>query len=267
MDTHAPQIVFCADDFGSHELIDEAIIDLSHSGILGAVSVLITAPRFSEARLRELVRAGVKLGLHLALTDTEPVTDCLEGTPWVVDGKFVKHWRNLRWRLLRSWPPSHLLYEEWRMQFDKLFSLTGRVDFIDSHQNVHLLPPCTGAVHALLRHGKTCGVRVFFDRTQFASPVYTAAMLYGRWSYRDCLQVPTWGLYASGQLTLNVTKQLVNRICERGAGGWIVCHPGTGNELDPPLNYRLHWQAEYELLRSPAFTDYLCSKGVNFGRT
>ena len=259
------KIVFCADDFGSDESVDDAIIELAETGKLRAVSVLISSSRFSEERFRALLKTRVEIGVHLALTDTTPLTDALSGTRWIDKGEFPRHWRDLQLRLLYSTPPAELVLQEWRAQLKRLMALTDRITYIDSHQNLHLLPHFSRPMQFLLNEYKELRVRVFFDLCRRLAPVHLFAALSGRWLYRHRMQNRTWGLYASGNLTFGAVKEVVGQIVAVGGEGWIVTHPGLSDDPMPPLRYKLNWRSEYQLLRSIELQEFLHSKGLSFG--
>src|SRR6185312_8306814 len=66
-------LILTADDFGLHESINEAVELASRSGSLAAASLMMGAPATADAVRRARELPGLRIGLHLVLTDGTPV--------------------------------------------------------------------------------------------------------------------------------------------------------------------------------------------------
>ena len=128
------RIILCADDFGMHPDVSDAIIRLAEHNRLSATSCLVTSPQWfqDQDKLRPL-KDRIDVGLHLNFTEGAGLTTHFQdGLP------------GLKSMLLRS--HCHLLSsqhieEEICAQLDyfcEAFDSTPA--FIDGHQHVHHLP-------------------------------------------------------------------------------------------------------------------------------
>lgn len=134
------RIVVCADDFGLHAGVDEAVLALAQAGRVSAVSCMTGCPHWGvgAARLRALDPDQLDVGLHLDLTE-QPFDAALR--------RPLPAW--LACSYLRLWPRAALRAEIER-QFDAFEAALGRPpDHVDGHQHVHQLP---GVRDALLAH-------------------------------------------------------------------------------------------------------------------
>ena len=135
------QIAIVVDDFGEHETINAAALELARAGRVSAISCMTGGPAWPRgaAQLCELDRKQVDLGLHLDLTQYP-----LAGPPWQhahLVGAACLHL--LAWRRLR---------DEVERQCDAFESAVGRrPDHVDGHQHVHQLPQVRDVLLDVLR--------------------------------------------------------------------------------------------------------------------
>lgn len=129
-------MIVCADDYGLHEDVDEAVLELCEHGSLTAVSCLAVLQRCTGEAFRALQKHGaaVDIGLHLCLTD--------EGLP--LEPRSMQTLPNFGSLLRRGWlkqlNPRDIAHEIQR-QYDHFVAKSGRPpDHIDGHLHVHQLP-------------------------------------------------------------------------------------------------------------------------------
>src|SRR5256884_769333 len=79
-----------ADDLGLHADIDRGILECIECGRVQSVSFAATGRTVDWNRLRELIRHGVHVGLHVVLVDE----------PWASDGRVIRGWKELVKQLL-----------------------------------------------------------------------------------------------------------------------------------------------------------------------
>src|SRR6266849_2355946 len=79
-----------ADDFGLHKDIDRGILDCIEHGSVQSVSFSAVGRTVDWNKLLELIRHGVRVGLHITLV----------GEPWASDGRLVPGWKHLVKQLL-----------------------------------------------------------------------------------------------------------------------------------------------------------------------
>ena len=251
------KMCICADDFGSHPGVDKAIFDLIDVGIVGAASVLVTSDHIDEGLLKESAKKPISLGLHVAFSDTSPLSDELRDTVWVKDGKFISHWKKLIPQLLTKPIPKDKIVNEWSMQAEKMLSLVGRIDYIDSHQNLHLLPGFSEALKEVMSKFNISRARVYHDSFRVTNPLFSLAKVHSQFRFRNTGQLHCFGIYDSGKQTLSSAKRCIIDAKDRFDSFWLVMHPGSDDNLNPRLNYSLCWEQEYELLASKEFRDWL----------
>ncbi len=137
----ARRLAVCADDFGQGPAVDRGILALAEQWRLTAVSCLVTPRRWPTAA-RALRGAQVATGLHLNLTEGEPLSPALR-----------RHWPQfprlgalLAMAALGRLPPG--LADEVQAQLSRFAEVRGAApDFLDGHQHVHALP---GVRHLVL---------------------------------------------------------------------------------------------------------------------
>ncbi len=138
---HSCQIT--ADDWGMSPGINEGILELAQAGLVRRVSILATGNHL-ETRLKELTQVpGIELGLHLNLT-LPPFSDRRGGSPAIQSPfSFLLRWFN---------PFQHARLEEFALyetkkQIQTLEALGIKIQYLDGHHHVHLVP---GLMDALM---------------------------------------------------------------------------------------------------------------------
>jgi predicted glycoside hydrolase/deacetylase ChbG (UPF0249 family) len=141
-------VVLCADDYGLSEAVSEGIIRLAEQGRLSAVSCMTWSPLWpSLAGRLDRMAAGCEAGLHLTLTDQQPLGRMPQLAP---AGRLPG-----RDRLMAAAFAGRLdaaeVRAEVRRQWQAFASARGTLPaFVDGHQHVHLLPTVRTAVLDLL---------------------------------------------------------------------------------------------------------------------
>ena len=128
-----------ADDFGEAESIDRGIIACHQAGIVKSASLLANGESltFALEQAAKLPRLG--LGIHLALVKGKPVAP-KDKIPSLLfkKGNFAWGYRPFAKRYFTGGIDLKQVEYEWECQREKLVNT--RIDHIDSHQHLHLLP-------------------------------------------------------------------------------------------------------------------------------
>src|SRR5436853_7851477 len=83
------RLIVTADDFGRDIAINEAVEAASRDGILTCASLMVAEPAAADAVARAHRLPGLRVGLHLVLTDGKPVLPPGEVRSLVgADGRF-----------------------------------------------------------------------------------------------------------------------------------------------------------------------------------
>ncbi len=259
------RVRLCADDYGLGPAVDRGMLVLARQGRVGALSCLVTTPRWPEAAraLRELP-AGVALGLHFNLTQGEPLSEALRD-----------HWPRLpglasllTQAALRQLPREALV-AEWQAQLGAFVDACGRLpQFLDGHQHVHALPGVrelvldeaqrldvpvrdTGRVlgpgHALKRRIiERCGGRGLRRALQARGVAHASALL---------------GVYDFDPRA-DYRRLMRGWLAALPDGALLFCHPALGGpDRDDPVGVARQREAAY--LGSAAFADDLAEFGVS----
>ena len=142
-------VVFNADDYGQSEAGNEAIREVLSAGIVRSMTVLANGPCVEEAADVWREFPGVSVGVHLNLTEGEPVLRA-EKVRTLVDGegRFLPGRLLLR-RCVMGRVNAQEVFEELVSQVVRVAALVGKPTHLDSHQNVHGYPAVLQALFSV----------------------------------------------------------------------------------------------------------------------
>jgi len=135
------KLVVNADDFGLSKEVNDGIIEGFDKGIITSASILANYP----LKLPERKKLG--LGVHLNIT-------------WgnsLVDGKKFPSNMLTRATLMKTQPG--FVEKEFRQQIELLQDLGYKLDHLNTHQHIHVIPPLNNIVYKLAREYKIKYVR------------------------------------------------------------------------------------------------------------
>lgn len=138
------RIILCADDFGMHPDISDAIVTLAEHNRLSATSCLVTSPHWLEDQNKLLpLKNRIDIGLHLNFTEGAGLSSHFQsGLPGL---------KQMLWRSHCSLLPARQIEDEIRAQIDFFCETFGSSPvFIDGHQHIHHLPGVREALLAIL---------------------------------------------------------------------------------------------------------------------
>jgi len=140
------------DDFGLSAGINRGIIEAHREGILTSASLMVVGEAFEEAVTLAHENARLSLGIHLTLVEGSPVLPPNQIPSLVTrDGRFVGSLGAFLTRWLTGRIRLQEVQRELEAQVEKALKGKLRVDKLDSHMHVHLLP---GIFHLVLRLAK-----------------------------------------------------------------------------------------------------------------
>jgi predicted glycoside hydrolase/deacetylase ChbG (UPF0249 family) len=135
-----------ADDLGLDEAINEAIFDLADAGKLQGASLMVAGPAVAHAMAGLRCRPGLKVYLHLVLSEGPPISAPAE-IPLLVNGQGYLNLGFGQLLLASLWPRRHTsnlsrqLATEIKAQILRFQSLLGAHSVrLDGHQHIHLVP-------------------------------------------------------------------------------------------------------------------------------
>ena len=267
----------CADDFGLKKSVNDGVIDLVRKGRLNAVSCMSGGSSFEAGAGQLLNAAGeaeqdVKIGLHLTLSEYEPLTSMPKLAP---QGVFPTINQTLISAHLGGLDRKEIT-REIEAQIERFEEIAGRLpDFVDGHQHVHLMPTVrTCLIDCIKTRGFNGFVRLCDDKGRAGKAI--KAMILSSLSKRmgkllDQAKIAHNDVFLGvndfdmsqdfGQLMQAWLKQAAS------ASDWplIMCHPAFApfpDESvihDPIENRRVD---EWTYLASDAFADDMLAAGL-----
>jgi chitin disaccharide deacetylase len=153
-------LIVNADDLGWTEGVNRGIAEAHRNGIVTSASLLANGAAFASAVQATRMAPALGIGVHLNLSDGQPVSAV--PVPSLVNehGEFAGGPENLLLRLARR---SLLLSEverEWASQIDKVMNAGIHPTHLDGHKHVHMLPGLFEMALRLARRHNIGAVRV-----------------------------------------------------------------------------------------------------------
>jgi predicted glycoside hydrolase/deacetylase ChbG (UPF0249 family) len=133
------RLIVNADDFGYSEAINRAILSGFKSSLVTSTSIMANMPGFDDAvgLVGENDLLGQKVGVHLNLTEGFALSRSLAGCAafCAEDGRLIYRRDRSLFRLGRK--ERVAVYEELRMQLERVLATGIRPTHLDSHHHVH----------------------------------------------------------------------------------------------------------------------------------
>src|SRR5947208_5569539 len=149
-------LIVNADDLGWTDGVNRGILDAFHGGIVTSTSLLANGAAFAAAVKSAKAAPGLGVGVHLNLSDGDPVADPESVTSLLNDdGKFADGPESLLLKRARRGLILDEVEEEWDAQIQKLRDAGIRPTHLDGHKHVHMLP---GLFEIALRLAKRHGI-------------------------------------------------------------------------------------------------------------
>jgi predicted glycoside hydrolase/deacetylase ChbG (UPF0249 family) len=265
------RICICVDDFGMHDGINQAALELAGRGRISAISCMVDGPAWpAGAKALKENAVDVETGLHLNFTED-----------------FGQHHASVPLSRLILLAYARLLdraaiRREIERQVDLFESTMGRMpDFIDGHQHVHQLPVIREALVAVLDQrdaSRKPWLRASGPPGQFAGSVLSRSVrfksrvigwlgaaafsrLVRQHGYRQNRHL--LGVYGFDAPEGQYSVLLEAWLRSAKAGDELMCHPSVAGPWHDPLLKARH--QEYSVLASQAFHDLLSRAGVTLG--
>lgn len=135
------RLIINADDLGISKGVNYAIKEAFNNGYLTHASVMVNANYFNDALENIIIRyPDLKIGLHLNLTYGRPISQA-NIIPLLVnkDLKFKHNFISLA-RIKKSVELQRQIYQEIKAQIEKAIRFGIKLNHIDSHEHIHLIP-------------------------------------------------------------------------------------------------------------------------------
>lgn len=152
-------IIINADDFGMNRKINDAIIAAFKSGICSSTTIMSNMEGFEYALESAEKNRINNIGIHLVLTEGEPLTEEIKSERIFCDneGRFCfKKNKNVRYNTIQK----RVLYEELRAQVKKCRDNGLKLTHIDSHHHIHNELEITKIINVLAVETKINAIRL-----------------------------------------------------------------------------------------------------------
>jgi chitin disaccharide deacetylase len=167
-------LIVTADDFGLASEVNEAIEAAHRRGILTAASLMVAGAAAADAVRRARSLPSLKVGLHLALVDSRPVSPTTS-VPDLIDaaGNFRQDMVATSIAIAFSRKVRRQVALEIAAQFER-FQATGLpLDHVDAHKHFHLHPTVAALV---CRIGRQYGMQALRAPVEPVAPVRSAEL-------------------------------------------------------------------------------------------
>jgi len=249
------------DDFGLSPGINRGIIKGFCDGILTSASLMVVGDAFEEAVTLANEHPGLSLGVHLTLVEGVPVLPPPQIPSLVTaDGRFVASLGAFLSKWLRGGIRMREVQREFVAQIEKARDCGIRVDKLDSHMHIHLLPGVFPTVLTLAKRYHIAAVRLPTEGTLSLG----SATTFGGWWRRAVLTTLSAfqsrrlvkagrlhskrciGIAESGQLTEEALVRMLQTL--RSGLTEIMVHPGYRDSILDEWPQSRRYKREQELM-------------------
>jgi len=279
-------LIVNADDLGWTGGVNRGILDAFRRGIVTSTSLLANGSAFLEAAKAAKSAPGLGVGVHLNLSDGDPVADHESVTSLLNDkGEFADGPESLLLKRARRGLVLDEVEEEWDAQIQKVRDAGIRPTHLDGHKHVHMLPGLFGIALRLAKKHGIEAVRVSLEESSLR-----AALAFGekhragivmkqgvqaralKLLARDARQQAAragiatadyfCGIAQTGELTRQGVERLLTSLPEGTTE--LMCHPGYADEALQKTATRLQAsrQKELDIFTDTRIRNLVASQGI-----
>lgn len=267
-------LIVNADDFGFFPHISQGIIKCIDAGAVGATGIMANSPHFDEHIPWLQGVANVDIGVHLNITAGRPLTSAMEIALSGSDGRF-SGWPGVGRLLLSRAVNLPLMVSEWEAQIRRCLDAGLAIQFLNSHEHIHIVPGLSAALVDLAARFQVPYVRrslpdwchAYKPGAIFRNGIMlTMDLIANRAPARASPRL--LGMSVSGRLSMRYLERRLSSL-SRGGVYELMCHPGLAPEngkVDSRLRRYHDWESELALLTNPSFKKLLDDYGVRLVR-
>jgi len=239
----ACRIIVNADDFGMSESVNHKICDALGKGKLCSVTILANSPLFKQAVQAVRHFPKCSFGVHLNLTEFEPLTGGARSRLLVdKSGQMSRH-------IAGAHPTPTLMeamYDEWCAQISRLISSGVQVTHIDSHNHIHTVPYVFPALKRVQKQFGIRRVRITKNIYGDDQPCTPGLALKKRW-YNVALRNVYATRTTEGFSEMSTFYRIARQIRPAYRTVELMVHPGApDNEAETELLYS-DWNQELQM--------------------
>jgi predicted glycoside hydrolase/deacetylase ChbG (UPF0249 family) len=164
------KIIINADDFGSNSSVNKAIVESFGNGLINSTTLMANMPGFDEAvELAYKHNIINKIGIHLTLTEGQPITTNMSIRLLFNDmhNSNIKRYKRNLFFLSKS--GKEIIYNEFAAQILKLRNAGIKITHIDTHHHTHEIWTITQLIFSLLGSYKIPSMRILNNLNQSTS--------------------------------------------------------------------------------------------------
>jgi len=279
-------LIVNADDLGWTEGVNRGIAEAHRNGIVTSASLLANGAAFESGVELAQTTPGLGIGVHLNLSDGEPVAQRELVTTLLNDrGELEGKPESLLLRLARRSVLLEEVEREWDAQIQKVRDFGVEPTHLDGHRHVQMLPGLFEiALRLAKRHG-IAAIRISHEESSLRSALSAGAKQKGAVVMRQGVQARGLKLLApdareqaeragiaaadyfcgiaqTGELTREGVFRLVEILPEGTTE--LMCHPGYADAELAKSATRLQAsrQAEVEILTDTRIRNLVASQGI-----
>jgi predicted glycoside hydrolase/deacetylase ChbG (UPF0249 family) len=279
-------LIVNADDLGWTEGVNRGIAEAHRNGIVTSASLLANGPAFASGVELAHATPGLGIGVHLNLSDGEPVAQRELVTTLLNDrGELEASPEGLLLRLARRSVPLEEVEREWDAQIQKVRDFGIEPTHLDGHKHVQMLPGLFEiALRLAKRHG-IAAIRIAHEESSLRVALSAGARQKGSVVIKQGVQARGLKLLArdareqaeragiaaadyfcgiaqTGELTREGVLRLVEILPEGTTE--LMCHPGYVDAALTKSATRLQAsrQAELEILTDTGIRNLVASQGI-----
>jgi len=263
-------LIVNADDYGYFRCTSKGILECATQGIVTATGIFATAQHFAEQIdwLRQC--ESVDKGVHLNLTTGLPLTERMRKDLGRWSGRFPPKF-SMAAAIMSGTTKAEHVRDEWRAQIERCLEHGLKLQFLNSHEHIHMLPSLFGVTVALA--GQYGIPHLRFPRSRIISSIRNGSVMRCAIvktletvnSLRHKRVAPRFlGLEASGKLGLDDFRYAVSNLRPGGVYE-LMCHPGRFDRDEigsSPLPHYHHWEKELQTLTSPEAKEIIRDAGI-----
>ena len=232
-------VIVNADDLGMSRQVNEATFDLMSKGRISSATVLANAPATAEAARRVPSFSRCSFGVHLNLTQFEPLTGG-HAARLLVDE------RGQMSRANETAPPGlerlRAIYLELCAQVERLASLGVRISHVDSHNHVHTRPFLFPVLKEVQRRYRIRRVRLAKNFYSSDRPC-PAPLLWKKRAYNWVLR-SLYSTHTTDAFTEFLTFYHADTASQRSVGRIeLMVHPGAAYAAEETAALESDWIA------------------------
>ena len=271
------KLIVNGDDFGLTEATNEGIIKCYKDGILRSASIMANGNAFEHAVKIIGENPGLDVGIHLTLIEEKPILNGYE-IPSLInsDGRFYKNANDFMLRYIIGKISIPEIEKEFKVQIEKAIDFGIKLNHINSHQHIHMLPQILNIVVNLSKKYNIPFVRYPKENISnymikmiknFNSANRLAQMIVLN---SICLlgqnKIPSKtnffaGFFVGGKLNKKNIITIIRNLPEDGICE-LMCHPGFNVPNNPYLHWGYHSQEEVDTLVDEEVKNLIAERGI-----